>query len=266
MNKKPIFLHGLWRCGGTYVWNKFRQNSDYICFYEPLHEDLLHSIETEAKNNTAMRHGNIDVFYTHEYTTIEGWEEFYSPEFTTLENPRKFARKSNEVKEYIKQLINNEDKIPVLKFCRSVPHLKWFKDNFEGEHIYIKRPAHEMIISYLSYVYNGDKSSNYFIQKCLDIAIQNTNNSSFKPIKHIIRKKYKSFEDVVRILYSVFDYGHALAINNNMRILSTDNLTEENFELFKNEFGIVLDDLKENNNLLNNIHDKHQLYLDKFRN
>jgi hypothetical protein len=38
---RPIFVHGCWRTGSTYVWSKYRTNEAFRCYYEPLHEALL---------------------------------------------------------------------------------------------------------------------------------------------------------------------------------------------------------------------------------
>jgi hypothetical protein len=37
---RPVFLHGLWRSGSTYLWSRFRMSEAARCFYEPLHHGL----------------------------------------------------------------------------------------------------------------------------------------------------------------------------------------------------------------------------------
>lgn len=37
---EAIFCHAQWRTGSTAVFNTFRADSRFMCFYEPLHEGL----------------------------------------------------------------------------------------------------------------------------------------------------------------------------------------------------------------------------------
>ena len=40
-DKSPILLHGQFRCGSTYVFNKLRSHREFYCYYEPLHHELV---------------------------------------------------------------------------------------------------------------------------------------------------------------------------------------------------------------------------------
>lgn len=37
---RPVFLHGMWRSASTFVWSRFREHPQALCFYEPLHQRL----------------------------------------------------------------------------------------------------------------------------------------------------------------------------------------------------------------------------------
>src|SRR5262249_15011629 len=76
MGAAPIFLHAWWRSGSTYTWSKFRQDESLICYYEPLHEKILHltleEVEGPADPELArvFRHPVQDKNYSAEYASL----------------------------------------------------------------------------------------------------------------------------------------------------------------------------------------------------
>lgn len=40
-NDMPVFFHSMWRTSSTWFFSRFRENSDYLAFYEPLNEQLI---------------------------------------------------------------------------------------------------------------------------------------------------------------------------------------------------------------------------------
>ena len=63
MEKKVIFIHGMFRSSSTYFWNKFRTMAH--CYYEPFHpdlarltEDLIGGAKTNYKQTLASKQRN----------------------------------------------------------------------------------------------------------------------------------------------------------------------------------------------------------------
>ena len=88
MKRQLIFIHSAgWRTGSTYMWNKFRQLSDVIAYYEPFNISLA-VIKKEHINTWPIPSGhpeNIDKPYFEEYRNFirkEGGVEFFKKEFS----------------------------------------------------------------------------------------------------------------------------------------------------------------------------------------
>ena len=50
---KVLLINGIWRAGTTYIWSKVRENLDWRCYYEPLHEVL--SVYHPSRNDDNLR-------------------------------------------------------------------------------------------------------------------------------------------------------------------------------------------------------------------
>ena len=77
MLKKPIFIHSLFRTGSTYIWNKFRQNDKYYCFYEPFHPALSEITNDNieqllTKDFESVNHPSLSKYYLYEYKKLLG--------------------------------------------------------------------------------------------------------------------------------------------------------------------------------------------------
>jgi hypothetical protein len=74
MRRPTIFLHGGWRCGSTYIWNKFRLHEDVLAFYEPFNERLARCTATDLLRDTEnawdSRHPQLNAPYFAEYLPL----------------------------------------------------------------------------------------------------------------------------------------------------------------------------------------------------
>ncbi len=155
---KPIFIHSLFRTGSTYLWNKFRLDRRFHCYYEPFHQifplidhnNVKRALTPDFKK---VKHPDLDKPYLEEYETLleEGKqgiphfkESFCFSEFcNNNENP--------DLQRYIDYLIDGAgSKTPVLQFNRSSLRTRWFKENYPGSrNIYLLRNPRDQWQSYV---------------------------------------------------------------------------------------------------------------------
>ncbi len=153
----PIFIHSLFRTGSTYIWSKFRANSDYKCYYEPFHNELLgitkEGLVTVDKDALEFnKHPYQDKHYFYEYSDfiddvgVNNFKErFVVQEFC-------YNGDNISLKKYIDMLLHG-DKVPVLQFNRSSLRTKWFVNNYpESTNIYLYRNARDNFMSYERYL------------------------------------------------------------------------------------------------------------------
>lgn len=193
MKKNPIFIHSLFRTGSTYLWNKFRQNDQYCCYYEPFYQNLskvtCDNIETlMTKDFQSVNHPKITKFYLYEYKKhleIKGSgvpyfkKSFSFDEFCDNEdNP--------DLKKYIDTLIEGaKNKIPVLQFNRSAFRVKWFKKNYpDSLNIYLVRQPRDQWKSYFD-LYERTNFIDFFIMDLL-IASINKDKEDFRLLSKIL--------------------------------------------------------------------------------
>jgi hypothetical protein len=162
MTKKPIFIHSLFRTGSTYVWNKFRQDKRYHCYYEPFHQILaildVHNLSPWSGDQKiitrSMRHPDLNRDYLFEYRGLckEGQKgvTYFKKSFSFdnfLDNDV-----NPDQKKYVDSLIENAgNKRPLLQFNRSALRIRWFKKYYPSDlHIYLVRNPLDQFNSYLS--------------------------------------------------------------------------------------------------------------------
>jgi hypothetical protein len=142
----PLFVHAWFRSGSTYIWSKLRDNEKLICYYEPFHEvlgekTLVEQIERHKPIETSLnlRHPVQQRHYFNEYKKLlmkdqlNFVSELPYTNYFLLPNQEDIPRYK-----YIQTLIShafNEDRLPVLSFCRSQMRSAWIKQNFLGTHI-----------------------------------------------------------------------------------------------------------------------------------
>ncbi len=144
----PIWLHGSWRTGSTYVWHKFRADPRYLAYYEPFHERLeqmsIKDAETARHDSWNSHHPNIGAPYFEEYkgfiegAGVAGFAPAFSyRNFFVNEDPLRDQRA------YLDALIgwaDRQGRRPVFGFCRSWGRAAWFRRHAApGVHIALTR-------------------------------------------------------------------------------------------------------------------------------
>jgi hypothetical protein len=161
MAEKAIFIHSLFRTGSTYVWNTFRKNARYCCYYEPLHQDFVYlsakrpDLWEFGKHVTGqMRFPALDKSLTHEYHPLLQPDKKRLPLFRKSFSFDEFCRISGNrnLKIYIDSLLENAgSRIPVFQFNRTALRIRWFKQNYpDAVHLYLVRHPHDQFQSYIS--------------------------------------------------------------------------------------------------------------------
>lgn len=137
-----IFLHAGWRTAGTLLWHVLRANPGLKTFYEPLHECFgvinAKMIETIGAQSWNSRHPASFKPYFVEYlpllnalsgsgiagyATRFAFDDFFLSEDAT----------DDQLRDYIERMIGTarqENRLPVLKFTRSLGRLPWFRAQF----------------------------------------------------------------------------------------------------------------------------------------
>ena len=142
----PLFIHAWFRSGSTYIWSKLRNDEKLICYYEPFHEvlaekTLLEQIERHkpVETSLALKHPFQQRHYYDEYKKLLMKDQL---NFTSDLSYRNYFLLPNQEDipryKYIQTLIShafNEDRLPVLSFCRSQMRSAWIKQKFQGTHI-----------------------------------------------------------------------------------------------------------------------------------
>jgi|GEM_PF-1062425 len=195
MSKPSIFIHSLFRTGSTYLWNKFRQDKNYYCFYEPLHHILaqVSTINIQYMMTTdfkAVHHPELDKYYLEEYMPLLSKGQTGLPYFKKEFSYDQFCMNTGDenpgLKQYIDSLLNSAaGKIAVLKFNRTAFRTGWFKKNFPlSAHIYLNRNPRDQWQSY-NELFQRKKNSLFFLMDLL-IASVNRDNAVFDPLSKII--------------------------------------------------------------------------------
>lgn len=157
--QQSIFLHCGWRCGSTYVWNKFRELNDTLAFYEPFHESnasytsaSVHATTAQAWNS---RHPQLAQPYAAEYLPLLGavGVQGYREEFAIANYfPRKEQRFAEA--DYLRALqahASGAEKIAAFGFSRSLARAGLIKAAFGGHHIVLMRDPIQQWLSCRSY-------------------------------------------------------------------------------------------------------------------
>ena len=164
----PVFLHGGWRCGSTYIWSRFRQSPHTLCFYEPFHEILARcsakKIHRDTSSSWNSRHPALARPYREEYLPLLGLRgaRGYRDEFALAHYfPSPTALKPQL--RYLSGLLNHAElvgKSAVLGFSRSLARVGTIKQALGGYHVVIRRNPLQQWLSCRSY--RVEENSRYF--------------------------------------------------------------------------------------------------------
>jgi hypothetical protein len=158
----PVFLHGGWRCGSTYIWSLFRKSSQAMCFYEPFHEALSRCntkrIRRETHASWNSRHPSLELPYRHEYLPLLGLRGIrgYQDKFAVA---RYFPSNDGVEPElqFLRRLLTHASragKSAVFGFSRSLARSAAIKKALGGYHVVIQRDPLQQWLSCRSYTLN----------------------------------------------------------------------------------------------------------------
>jgi len=136
-NIQAIFISGRFRSGSSFLWQLFDDMEGFCAWYEPLHPQLLSSIQhVEPKKD----HVGIRDYWT-AYRKHPQFDSHYQTEFSTNQLYMEATDDYPELERYIRSLIQlSAPDIPVLQFNRVDLRLAWLHDRFpEAKIIHIER-------------------------------------------------------------------------------------------------------------------------------
>ena len=214
--KRPVFLHGMWRCGSTYIWNQFRENSNAYCYYEPLHQGLgrltTARMERDLLKKMDPSHPAMTQSWFTEYTPLL---KRFSMRNLKGRGVRKFTRRLSEsqyilspddsdplLEDYVSGLVNyalSQNKTPVLGFNRACLRAGFLKKTFGSFDIYIDRDPRHV---WASYQKQRLKTNSTFFVTWLLTAERNAHHPLFKPMAD--RLPLRSPLDKIRIKYKPY--------------------------------------------------------------
>ncbi|WFB37458.1 hypothetical protein P3T73_06755 [Kiritimatiellota bacterium B12222] len=153
-----IWIHAPFRSGGTHIWNQFRSNEGFQCFYEPFNEWLStyrrgKFDEEFVQMKPLMRHHMGELEYFHEFPVddegrIIGFEEAFALDRVCCESDQTDER----LQEYVQSLIASaKGKAVVFKSCRSTLRAGWLHDTFPLRGISIVRNPRDQFRSFASF-------------------------------------------------------------------------------------------------------------------
>jgi hypothetical protein len=175
--EKVLLINGMWRAGTTYFWSKVRENANWRCFYEPLHEVL--SVYHPSRNDDnlreevwkMMRHPTMTLGYFHEYPLAESGVGV--PGYSDTMAYERFVLGENDsdpdLELYLLSLIDYASALgqraclqPNRLFLRSA----WFTARFPSVHVFISRHWWDLWRSMFSFPNYYFPSRFYLIATC----------------------------------------------------------------------------------------------------
>eukprot|EP00439_Symbiodinium_sp_Y106_P089240 s1_g1776.t1 len=146
-----VFCHSQWRTGSTALFNAFRADPRFLCFYEPLHEGLRTMTRRKAgrfdpSDIRRMGHGGLSKPYFAEYLPLLGRRRGV-PAFPTHLVYKEFfdvgVPGRAELTRYFNLLSDcarSQGKVPVFCLNRSWGRIEAFRTMFpDGVHVYSLR-------------------------------------------------------------------------------------------------------------------------------
>jgi hypothetical protein len=167
-NRLPVFIHSSWRTSSTWLWLKFRQVPNTLCFYEPFNP-MLGTVtrgDAETLNPQSWNsHHPGDAPYLLEFVPlirrsggVRAYQEAMEAEwFVPIGGMRGDLRR--EELSYVALLLRlaqRADKTPVLGFTRSLGRLPALKSRFPGTHILLRRNLWAQWMSFLDQKRQGN--------------------------------------------------------------------------------------------------------------
>ena len=148
---QAVFLHTGYRTAGTWLWSCFRKLDNVIAYYEPLHE-MLATIDTDklassTANSWRSGHPALEAPYFAEFAHLLGPQGRGIPGYDAVFSIDRLDGQTPEAAErleaYVRGLMrsaHDQGRVPVLKFCRSLGRLQWFRATFpDAVHIVVEK-------------------------------------------------------------------------------------------------------------------------------
>jgi Domain of unknown function (DUF4214) len=153
---KPIFVHSMWRCASTYLFNVFRRSPHgYWAYQEPIHEVTVTSVCNPShlleflsdKLAGELRHPILDKPYFQEIFEVhDHWKDLVSK---CIVYDQYFESEcTRELSVFISALLSHAKGRPVIQECRTASRVGALKRCFGGTHIYAWRNPRDQWWSY----------------------------------------------------------------------------------------------------------------------
>jgi hypothetical protein len=249
MSRPTIFLHGGWRCGSTYIWNKFRAHTDVLAFYEPFNERLARcsaaDLVCDTQRTWDSRHPQLNAPYFCEYlplVTRQGvarYEERFAVRryFVPTQQPLDEAA-------YLAALVGlaeKSDRQAVLGFSRSLGRVGALKRVFGGYHVVLRRdPVQQWLSARAQRIQRGNPYFEIGHLMILALAprlsaagriahwlkIPHLRFGSFGHHYRLLRRRFASLDDELsyRAFLSVYLLSYAKALKHADLVVDMDRL------------------------------------------
>ena len=171
-----VFVHSWFRSGSTWYWAKFRNDSRFRAYYEPLNEELPlwtpERLETApARAFDGDNHPSLSKHYFYEYRDLIASGRLQFDKGISYE--RYFLGPKDQdraLKTYLSGLISHAKTTgqrPALCFCRSQLRALWMKANLAGLHIAQVRNPWDQWVSFGKHPYFKNRTllTAYCIEK-----------------------------------------------------------------------------------------------------
>jgi hypothetical protein len=212
-----VFLHGGWRCGSTYVWNRFRALRETLSYYEPFSEQLASCTSESILKNTEQtwdsRHPALAAPYFSEYLPMVGSSGvcFYDDRFATR---RYFVGAHEKLfeEDYLGLLLEfarHEDKRAVFGFSRSLGRVGAIKRAFDGCHVVLVRDPLQQWLSSRSYR-EPNQASYFELQPLMILALARPESpagavASWLRLPKLAGESYRQHYSLLRRHFRVLD-------------------------------------------------------------
>ena len=186
---RPIFLHGMWRSGSTFIWSRFRALNSTCCFYEPLHHGLARLTAAKIARDTpaviaSNKHPQLSAPYFAEFAPllksrgVRAYRETLAYHRFALQP----GTANPDLARYVTVLLDHagqSGKTAVLGFNRSGLRVGWLREMFKPYDVQIERDPRQI---WWSYVQQARKGNFFFLQKWMFVLECNAEHPLFAPI------------------------------------------------------------------------------------
>ncbi|MGZ6016932.1 MAG: hypothetical protein ACXWKM_14430 [Phenylobacterium sp.] len=186
---RPVFVHGMWRSGSTFVWSRFRAAPGALSYYEPLHDGLARLSRGRLRRNggydsVALGHGPLERPYFAEFEALLGlvgvrrYRRSFAFDHIVLEPDEPHPG----LQRYVAGLIDHaraRGLLPVLACNRTCLRVAWLQRRFDAAHVYLQRSPEGLAASYIDQRARGNP---WFIANWLWVIERNATHPLFEPL------------------------------------------------------------------------------------